>query len=164
MSLRVKFLILIAGAIVTPVFVFLIAYQFDTQLRPFGDYREMIASQRAWRKVNGFLFATGVPITLLCLGALLFAAYLRWPLDMSKPDIGDFEYQRDIESLSLAESWDAWVSMRSVKLENRPTPLYLIHRQRAGQLQAMMIVSVSGMVLGLACVVASLLLGRQSGP
>jgi signal transduction histidine kinase len=48
---------LVAGAVFAPVFVFIIAYRFDTQSRPFGEYREIVAAQREWRdqlKAGGY--------------------------------------------------------------------------------------------------------------
>ncbi|MBN1686804.1 MAG: HAMP domain-containing histidine kinase [Spirochaetales bacterium] len=49
MSLRLKFLVLVAGAVLAPVFVFLIAYQFDTQSKSFLEYRNLLALHHAWR-------------------------------------------------------------------------------------------------------------------
>ncbi len=50
MSLKLKFFVLIAGAIAVPVFVFFIAYKFDTQTRSFGEHRALIALHHSWRK------------------------------------------------------------------------------------------------------------------
>lgn len=50
MSLRLKFLILIVGALIAPVVVFFISYQFDPQSRSLGEYRSLIAMHHTWRR------------------------------------------------------------------------------------------------------------------
>ncbi len=50
MSLRLKFLILIAGAMIAPVVVFLISYQFVPQSGSLREYRSLLAIHHTWRK------------------------------------------------------------------------------------------------------------------
>jgi signal transduction histidine kinase len=50
MSLRLKFLILVVGAMLTPVVVFFISYQFDTQSGSLGEYRALLSMHHALRR------------------------------------------------------------------------------------------------------------------
>jgi len=120
-----------------------------------------LTKRRNWQLSNGVLFAAGVPIALLCLGTFIYATYMRWPLELSKPDFREFQYERDIDTLSLSESWDAWLSFRNMQLDNRPTPPYLVSRTRAFQLLGIMTASGVGFVIGMGCILAALCMGRS---
>ena len=114
-------------------------------------------TRQNWQTSNGVLFAAGVPITLICLAIFLFALYLRGYLDVSKPDLGELQsaYLHDLDTLTLTQSWSFWLSVRAMKLDDRPTPLYLINRDRAVQLLGFMIVSSVGIAIGTGCIVAA---------
>ena len=50
MSLRLKFLILIVGSLITPIIIALISIQFDTDLAELKNHKHRIEAQRAWLK------------------------------------------------------------------------------------------------------------------
>lgn len=87
--------------------------------------------KRKWSRIQGILFAIGVPLTVLALG---FAAnYLRLHrlFKIERPALAEFKYAVNMLEISPTEAWTIWKDISGDRLPTRPQNDYIARRDAA---------------------------------
>jgi hypothetical protein len=56
-------------------------------------------------------------------------------LDTARPDVKSVTFERDMDSFTPTETLQMWKDLRQLRIETRPTPLFVMARQEAARLK-----------------------------
>lgn len=137
------------------------------ELEPVQSAPAPAAPARKWSPLQGVLFSLGLLAALLAGGMAVrhFVAYFSvqdYTVDRTAEVDEDFD--RLIDNMTITESMEAWEDLRKTRLGDDHLPPWLVAQQfSAAQLRAGAIwATIAG--LGVAAVVAALLMGRGAKP
>ncbi len=103
------------------------------QLEPVAE--QTVARPRAgWSMLQGSLFVVGLCALVLSAGSAVFVWSYRQQFDTSKPDLTDIKFERDLDGLSLDDTWRLWKAYSQQEIELRPTPYHVMAKGKVAQL------------------------------
>ncbi len=115
------------------------------------------ASKPTWTAAQGLLFAAGALMTVIAAGSALWLTSLLRRVDTRQPDVGEVEFQYDIETFSLSQTWDMWKQYSLLDIEDRPTPYHVLNRGYAANLRRWLLVNAVIGGIGVAAIVGAVI-------
>lgn len=112
-------------------------------------------AKRAWSFAEGSLFAGGLLVIAIAAGAYGYTAWLKQQIDVKQPDSNDILFRHDIDDIPLTSSWDLWKEYQKKHVESRPTPYFVLAREKVVELDRWLLaISVVAGVGGASVVVS----------
>ena len=97
---------------------------------------------KGWTRLQGWLFALGVPIVIVSIGVILYCQIERRKLNLDKPSTAALKrFYGDLSQIGLLDAWNLWTTFEKAPLDRRGIPMYLVNRERDALLKNIMLAS-----------------------
>jgi hypothetical protein len=128
-----------------------------------ADDRAARIPTRTWTLQQGLLFASGLLVAAIAAGSSAYLLLRISRLDTNQPDVSSVRFEREIDSFTPPETWLIWKELRQMRLDTRPTPLFVLARRETDWLKRLLWVALGLGAGGLALAASAFLIkpGRR---
>lgn len=108
------------------------------QLEPLSDAAPIATTNEygtSWSGIPGALFAMGLLAFVIAGAAAYYVYSTRTQMaEFAVPPQEKIEFERDINEITLVDSWETWNQFKEIQLIRRPQPIHVLAQSRVDAL------------------------------